>query len=180
MRRPSSLREPRDEAIAIRQLSQLRDAPHFLPLTGKGGVGRTSLACACALSLADAGRRVLLVRTDPASNLDERLGVARSDRPTPMSGAARLHALNIDPEAAAEAHRVRVIGQMPSGSTDAERGSVREQLSGACTTGIAAFDEFIGLLAGDADGYAPVIFAAAPTGHTRRLLSRPPVTLTLT
>ncbi len=154
-------------------LSLLRNPPRFLFFTGKGGVGKTSLACACALSLADAGRRVLLVSTDPASNLDEMLGVGLSDQPTPVPGATGLEALNIDPEAAAEAYRVRVIDQMPSGSTDAECGTVREQLSGACTTEIAAFDEFIGLLAGDADCYDHVIFDTAPTGHTLRLLSLP-------
>lgn len=154
-------------------LSLLRDPPRFLFFTGKGGVGKTSLACACALSLAGTGRRVLLVSTDPASNLDEMLGVALSDRPRAIPGAAGLDALNIDPEAAAEAYRARVIEQMPPGSTEAERGTVREQLSGACTTEIAAFDEFIGLLAGDADGYDHVVFDTAPTGHTLRLLSLP-------
>lgn len=154
-------------------LTLLRNPPRFLFFTGKGGVGKTSLACACALSLADAGRRVLLVSTDPASNLDEMLGVALSDRPRAIPGAPGLDALNIDPDAAAEAYRRRVIDQMPPGSTDAERGTVREQLSGACTTEIAAFDEFIGLLAGDADGYDHVIFDTAPTGHTLRLLSLP-------
>lgn len=154
-------------------LSLLRDPPRFLFFTGKGGVGKTSLACACALALADAGRRVLLVSTDPASNLDEMLGASLSDRPTPIPGVARLDALNIDPEAAAQAYRARVIGQMPGDSSEAERDTVREQLSGACTTEIAAFDEFIGLLAGDAEGYDHVIFDTAPTGHTLRLLSLP-------
>ncbi len=154
-------------------LSLLRDPPRFLFFTGKGGVGKTSLACACALALADAGKRVLLVSTDPASNLDEMLGVALSDRPRAVPGAPGLDALNIDPEAAADAYRRRVIAQMPADSSEADRGTVREQLSGACTTEIAAFDEFIGLLAGDADGYDHVIFDTAPTGHTLRLLSLP-------
>jgi len=154
-------------------LSLLRDPPRFLFFTGKGGVGKTSLACACALALADAGRRVLLVSTDPASNLDEMLGVALSDRPRAVPGAPGLDALNIDPEAAAEAYRQRVIAQMPDDSSEADRGTVREQLSGACTTEIAAFDEFIGLLAGDAQGYNHVVFDTAPTGHTLRLLSLP-------
>lgn len=153
--------------------SLLQDPPRFLFFTGKGGVGKTSLACACALSLADAGQRVLLVSTDPASNLDEMLGVELSDRPCAIPGARGLDAMNIDPDAAAEAYRLRVIEQMPAGSTDADRGTVREQLSGACTTEIAAFDEFIGLLAGDADGYDHVVFDTAPTGHTLRLLSLP-------
>jgi len=160
-------------APAHAPLTLLRNPPRFLFFTGKGGVGKTSLACACALSLADAGQRVLLVSTDPASNLDEMLGVALSDRPRAIPGAPGLDALNIDPDAAAEAYRRRVIDQMPAESTDAERGTVREQLSGACTTEIAAFDEFIGLLAGDADGYDHVIFDTAPTGHTLRLLSLP-------
>ena len=154
-------------------LSLLHPAPRFLFFTGKGGVGKTSLACACALSLADAGRRVLLVSTDPASNLDEMLGLGLSDRPRTVPGAPGLEAMNIDPEAAAEAYRGRVIAQMPSDADDADRSSVREQLSGACTTEIAAFDEFIGLLAGNAERFDHVIFDTAPTGHTLRLLSLP-------
>ena len=154
-------------------LSLLQRPPRFMFFTGKGGVGKTSLACACALWLADAGRRVLLVSTDPASNLDEMLGTELADRPRPVAGVPRLHALNIDPEAAATAYRGRVLGQMPATSTDAERATVREQLSGACTTEIAAFDEFIGLLAGDAQGYDHIVFDTAPTGHTLRLLSLP-------
>ncbi|HMO45717.1 MAG TPA: arsenical pump-driving ATPase [Rubrivivax sp.] len=154
-------------------ISLLRDPPRFLFFTGKGGVGKTSLACACALALADKGLRVLLVSTDPASNLDEMLGTALSDQPRSVPGAPGLDAMNIDPDVAAEAYRLRVIDQMPADSLDADRATVREQLSGACTTEIAAFDEFIGLLAGDAAGYDHVIFDTAPTGHTLRLLSLP-------
>jgi arsenite-transporting ATPase len=154
-------------------ITLLRDPPQFLFFTGKGGVGKTSLACACGLALADGGLRVLLVSTDPASNLDEMLGAALSDQPRSVPGAPGLDAMNIDPDAAAEAYRLRVIEQMPADSLDADRATVREQLSGACTTEIAAFDEFIGLLAGDAAGYDHVIFDTAPTGHTLRLLSLP-------
>ncbi len=154
-------------------LSLLIKPPRFLFFTGKGGVGKTSLACASALALSEAGKRVLLVSTDPASNLDEMLGVALSDRPTPVPGAQKLDALNIDPDAAAIAYRARVEDQMPAQSTQAELDTVREQLSGACTTEIAAFDEFIGLLAGDASDYDHVVFDTAPTGHTLRLLSLP-------
>ena len=154
-------------------ISLLRDPPQFLFFTGKGGVGKTSLACACALALADKGLRVLLVSTDPASNLDEMLGAALSDLPSSVPEAPGLDAMNIDPDAAAEAYRLRVIEQMPVDSVDADRATVREQLSGACTTEIAAFDEFVGLLAGDAAGYDHVIFDTAPTGHTLRLLSLP-------
>ncbi len=154
-------------------LSLLSGAAHFLFFTGKGGVGKTSLACATALALSDRGRSVLLVSTDPASNLDEMLGVALSDHARAIPNAPGLEAMNIDPEAAAEAYRARVLDQIAPESTEAERKAVREQLSGACTTEIAAFDEFIGLLAGDADHYDHVIFDTAPTGHTLRLLSLP-------
>ena len=160
-------------STATPPLSLLRQPPRFLFFTGKGGVGKTSLACACALWLADAGRRVLLVSTDPASNLDEMLGTGLSDRARAVPGAPGLAALNIDPEAAAAAYRARVIAQMPGASTEADRATVREQLSGACTTEIAAFDEFIGLLAGGAQDWDHVIFDTAPTGHTLRLLSLP-------
>ncbi|WP_296334515.1 arsenical pump-driving ATPase [Reyranella sp.] len=141
--------------------------------TGKGGVGKTTLACAVALALADRGRSILLVSTDPASNLDEMLGTSLANAPRPVPGAPRLSAMNIDPEAAAEAYRQRVLGQLDSASTDAERAAVREQLSGACTTEIAAFDEFVGLLAGTAEAFDHVVFDTAPTGHTLRLLSLP-------
>lgn len=107
----------------------LRAPPRHLFFTGKGGVGKTSIACASAIALADAGRRVLLVSTDPASNLDEMLGLGLSDAPRPVPGVPGLSAMNIDPEAAAEAYRARVLGQMAT-AADAERAKVREQLSG--------------------------------------------------
>lgn len=141
--------------------------------TGKGGVGKTTLACAVALALADSGKAILLVSTDPASNLDEMLGTTLANAPRPVPGAPRLSAMNIDPEAAAEAYRQRVLGQLDRASTDAERAAVREQLSGACTTEIAAFDEFVGLLAGAGEAFDHIVFDTAPTGHTLRLLSLP-------
>jgi arsenite-transporting ATPase len=150
------------------------DAPSpFIFFTGKGGVGKTSLACATAVGLADRGRRVLLVSTDPASNLDEMLGTPLSSEPAPVAGVERLFALNIDPEAAAEAYRARVLAQLDPAAGADERRTVREQLSGACTTEIAAFDEFVGLLAGDVTGFDTIVFDTAPTGHTLRLLSLP-------
>lgn len=154
-------------------LGILADPTRHLFFTGKGGVGKTSLACATAISLSDRGRSVLLVSTDPASNLDEMLGVALARSPTPIPGASNLSAMNIDPEAAAEAYRVRVLDQLDPTASDEERLTVREQLSGACTTEIAAFDEFVGLLAADEPGYDHIVFDTAPTGHTLRLLSLP-------
>ncbi|GGO38704.1 arsenical pump-driving ATPase [Gemmobacter aquaticus] len=153
--------------------SLMHDPTHYLFFTGKGGVGKTSLSCAVAVSLADSGKRVLLVSTDPASNLDEMLAVALCDQPTAIPGAPGLFALNIDPDKSAEDYRLRVIDQLGSAADEAERATVREQLSGACTSEIAAFDEFVGLLVGDADGFDHVIFDTAPTGHTLRLLSLP-------
>ncbi|MGJ5141974.1 arsenical pump-driving ATPase [Bradyrhizobium oligotrophicum] len=155
------------------RLRALNAPTPFLFFTGKGGVGKTSLACATAISLADRGLRVLLVSTDPASNLDEMLEVELTDSPVPVPNAARLFAMNIDPEAAAESYRSRVLEQLEPTVTDQERSTIREQLSGACTTEIAAFDEFVGLLDGDRAGYDHIIFDTAPTGHTLRLLSLP-------
>ena len=145
----------------------------FLFFTGKGGVGKTSLACATAIGLADRGLRVLLVSADPASNLDEMLEIALSEAPTPLPSVAGLSAMNIDPEEAAEGYRTRVLDQMGPAATQDEKATVREQLSGACTIEIAAFDEFVGLLDGDIAGFDHIIFDTAPTGHTLRLLSLP-------
>jgi arsenite/tail-anchored protein-transporting ATPase len=162
-----------------RELPGFATAPsRFLFFTGKGGVGKTSLSTATAIALADAGQRVLLVSTDAASNLDEMLGVPLSNQAVAVPGVRGLHMLNIDPDTAAEAYRQRVLAQLEAGTGDDERQTVREQLSGACTTEIAAFDEFAALLAGEGeDGneaqYDHVVFDTAPTGHTLRLLSLP-------
>jgi arsenite-transporting ATPase len=142
--------------------------------TGKGGVGKTALACATAIALADAGKRVLLVSTDPASNLDEMLGVHLGNSPTRVPGVEGLSGMNIDPGAAAEAYRERVLEPYRGLKSEAELATIREQLSGACTTEIAAFDEFAGLIGGaDSALYDHVVFDTAPTGHTLRLLKLP-------
>jgi arsenite-transporting ATPase len=151
----------------------LQKPTRHLFFTGKGGVGKTSLSCATAIALADQGLKILLVSTDPASNLDEMLGVTLGSEPTPVPGVAGLFAMNIAPESAAEDYRTRVLDQMAPDATDKDRATVREQLSGACTTEIAAFDEFVGLLADDNPSFDHIIFDTAPTGHTLRLLSLP-------
>lgn len=151
----------------------LASPARFLFFTGKGGVGKTTLACATALHLADSGRRILLVSTDPASNLDEMLDTPLSDSPRAVKGAPGLWAMNIDPELAAEAYRTRVLDQMAESSTESDRSTVREQLSGACTTEIAAFDEFVSLLTSEPKEFDNIVFDTAPTGHTLRLLSLP-------
>jgi arsenite-transporting ATPase len=153
----------------------VRNATRHLFFTGKGGVGKTSVACATAVKLADAGKRVLLVSTDPASNLDEVLGTSLGTSPTPIPGAPGLSALNLDPEAAARAYRDRVVGPYRELLPAAAVRSMEEQLSGACTVEIAAFDEFARLL-GDPKATAAfdhVLFDTAPTGHTLRLLTLP-------
>jgi len=147
----------------------------FLFFTGKGGVGKTSLACASAIALADQGKRVLLVSTDPASNLDEVLGVSLNSAPTAITSVPRLAALNIDPAAAAATYREKLVGPYRGKLPDAILRSMEEQLSGACTMEIAAFDEFSRLL-GQPEAttdFDHVIFDTAPTGHTLRLLSLP-------
>lgn len=142
--------------------------------TGKGGVGKTSLSTATAIALADAGKRVLLVSTDAASNLDEMLGgVPLRNSPVPVPGVSGLSVLNIDPNEAAEDYRTRVLAQMEAVATESERATVREQLSGACTTEIASFDEFSSLLADEHPAFDHIVFDTAPTGHTLRLLSLP-------
>ena len=150
-------------------------ATRYLFFTGKGGVGKTSISCATAIELADRGRRVLLVSTDPASNLDEVLGVGLGSSPTAVPGVARLEAMNLDPEVAAQEYRDRMVGPYRGVLPDATVRSMEEQLSGSCTMEIAAFDEFSRLLGDPActAAYDHVIFDTAPTGHTLRLLSLP-------
>lgn len=148
-------------------------ASRFLFFTGKGGVGKTSLSCATALKLVEAGKRVLLVSTDPASNLDEVLQTVLLGTPTMIAGAPGLSAININPVAAAATYRERVIGPMRGVLPAAALESMEEQLSGSCTVEIAAFDEFSGLI-GNAEtttAYDHIIFDTAPTGHTLRLMS---------
>ena len=155
----------------------LEQPSRYLFFTGKGGVGKTALACATAIRLAGAGKRILLVSTDPASNLDEMLGVPLSQRPTPVPGVDGLSALNIDPEKAADEYRERVIAPYRPIWSEGQVAELREQLAGACTVEIAAFDEFAELLAGDETTvpFDHVLFDTAPTGHTLRLLSLPRV-----
>lgn len=143
--------------------------------TGKGGVGKTSVACATAVRLADSGKHVLLVSTDPASNLDEVLETPLGNRPTVVTGLPGLSAMNLDPEVAAAEYRERMVGPYRNLLPAAAITSMEEQFSGSCTLEIAAFDEFSKLL-GDAAATAEfdhVIFDTAPTGHTLRLLTLP-------
>ncbi len=153
-----------------------QEATKYLFFTGKGGVGKTSLACATAVRLADEGRRVLLVSTDPASNLSHVFEAEiDAQTATAIADVRNLDALNIDPEAAAQAYRNRIVDPVRESLPAGVIRRMEEELSGACTTEIAAFDEFTALLTdGDAaSAYDHIIFDTAPTGHTLRLLSLP-------
>lgn len=147
----------------------------YLFFTGKGGVGKTSLACAAAVNLADAGRRVLLVSTDPASNVGQVFGVSIGNHVVAIDAVPGLSALEIDPPAAAQAYRDRIVGPVRGVLPDDVVRGIEEQLSGACTTEIAAFDEFTELLTDGslARDFDHVVFDTAPTGHTIRLLQLP-------
>jgi arsenite-transporting ATPase len=153
----------------------LEEPPRFLFFTGKGGVGKTSIACATAIHLAEAGKRVLLVSTDPASNVGQVFGISIGNNITAVTAVPNLSALEIDPQVAAQLYRDRIVGPVRGILPDEVVRGIEEQLSGACTTEIAAFDEFTALLINSplTSHYDHIIFDTAPTGHTIRLLQLP-------
>lgn len=153
----------------------LDQPPRFLFFTGKGGVGKTSIACATAVQLAADGKQVLLVSTDPASNVGQVFGIAIGNHITAIPAVPKLSALEIDPQGAAQAYRDRIVGPVRGVLPEAVVKGIEEQLSGACTTEIAAFDEFTALLIESplTAGFDHIIFDTAPTGHTIRLLQLP-------
>lgn len=153
----------------------LDNVPPFLFFTGKGGVGKTSLACASAITLAGMGKRTLLVSTDPASNIGQVFGLSIGNSIKPIPDVVNLFALEIDPQAAAQQYRENIVAPVRGKLPEAVVKGIEEQLSGACTTEIAAFDEFTALLTDSellAD-YDHIVFDTAPTGHTIRLLQLP-------
>jgi arsenite-transporting ATPase len=153
----------------------MTDSTSYLFFTGKGGVGKTSLACATAVELADSGKTVLLVSTDPASNLKDVLESPVDENINPISGINNLFAININHEHAAEEYRNRVTQPLEGIATIDEIKKIREDLSGACTTEIASFDEFSRFVSSESEGekFDVIIFDTAPTGHTLRLLELP-------
>jgi len=153
----------------------LTQAPRFLFFTGKGGVGKTSIACATSIQLATAGQRVLLVSTDPASNVGQVFGIRIGNQITAVNDVPNLSALEIDPQAAAQAYRDRIVGPVRGLLPESVVKGIEEQLSGACTTEIAAFDEFTALLIDGAltQDFDHIVFDTAPTGHTIRMLQLP-------
>ncbi|QKJ24395.1 arsenical pump-driving ATPase [Poseidonibacter lekithochrous] len=153
----------------------LSKIPQFLFFTGKGGVGKTSMSCAISVALADEGKKVLLISTDPASNLDEVLNTKLKSTPVQVNKVNNLFAMNINPVVAANEYKEKMVGPY-RGILPAEAiNQMEEQLSGACTVEIAGFNEFSKYV-GDEDivsSYDHIILDTAPTGHTLRLLALP-------
>ncbi|HDR7717797.1 arsenical pump-driving ATPase [Bacillus albus] len=147
----------------------------FLFFTGKGGVGKTSTACATAITLADMGKQVLLISTDPASNLQDVFEIELTNKPKEIPSVPNLQVANLDPETAANEYKERVVGPYRGKLPDAVIATMEEQLSGACTVEMAAFDEFSTLLTNKelTSKFDHIIFDTAPTGHTLRLLQLP-------
>ncbi|HFK1430245.1 TPA: arsenical pump-driving ATPase [Bacillus cereus] len=147
----------------------------FLFFTGKGGVGKTSTACATAITLADMGKQVLLISTDPASNLQDVFEIELTNKPKVIPSVPNLQVANLDPETAAHEYKERVVGPYRGKLPDAVIATMEEQLSGACTVEMAAFDEFSTLITNKelTLKFDHIIFDTAPTGHTLRLLQLP-------
>ena len=153
----------------------MKEAPPFLFFTGKGGVGKTSIAASTAVTLADMGKKVLIVSTDPASNIAQVFGQIIGSHITQITAVPNLSALEINPHDAADTYRKKIIDPIRGTLPDEVVVSIEEQLSGACTTEIAAFDEFTALLTNSdvQKNFDHVIFDTAPTGHTIRMLQLP-------
>lgn len=147
----------------------------YLFFTGKGGVGKTSTACAVATSLADSGKRVLLISTDPASNLQDVFAMELHSKPTPIAEVPGLSTANLDPIEAAAEYRESVIAPYRGVLPDAAIANMEEQLSGSCTIEIATFNAFANFITDETiqKSYDHIIFDTAPTGHTLRMLQLP-------
>lgn len=147
----------------------------YLFFTGKGGVGKTSTACAVAVNLADQGKKIMLVSTDPASNLQDVFNTELNNKGVQIKEVPNLTVANFEPEAAAAEYRESVIapyrGKLPQAVID----NMEEQLSGSCTVEIAAFNEFSAMITDEKvfNEYDHIIFDTAPTGHTLRMLQLP-------
>lgn len=147
----------------------------YIFFTGKGGVGKTSIACATAVNLADSGKKVLLISTDPASNLQDVFNMDLNNKGTQIKEVPNLTVVNLDPKQAAAEYRESVISPFRGKLPESVIANMEEQLSGSCTVEIAAFNEFSNFIT-DEDkrtGFDNIIFDTAPTGHTLRMLQLP-------
>jgi len=147
----------------------------YLFFTGKGGVGKTSTACAVAVNLADSGKKVLLISTDPASNLQDVFNAELDGKGVPIDGVPGLVVANLNPEEAAREYRESVIAPYRGKLPESVIANMEEQLSGSCTVEIAAFDQFSNFITNKTteNNYDNIIFDTAPTGHTLRMLQLP-------
>jgi arsenite-transporting ATPase len=147
----------------------------YLFFTGKGGVGKTSLACATAIGLADSGEKILLISTDPASNLQDVFNQPLNGNGLQIPEIPGLTVINLDPEEAASVYKESVVGPFRGKLPVSVIQNMEEQLSGSCTLEIAAFNEFSDLITDPVshDKYDHIIFDTAPTGHALRMLQLP-------
>ena len=147
----------------------------YLFFTGKGGVGKTSTACATAVTLADAGKKIMLVSTDPASNLQDVFNTELNNKGIPINDVPNLVVANFDPEEAAAEYKETVIAPYRGKLPEVVLKNMEEQLSGSCTVEIAAFNEFSNFITDEktASEYDHIVFDTAPTGHTLRMLQLP-------
>lgn len=147
----------------------------YLFYTGKGGVGKTSTACATAVTLADSGKQVLLISTDPASNLQDVFSTELTGQGVAIEAVPGLVVANLDPIQAAAEYRESVLAPYQGKLPAAVLAHMAEQLSGSCTVEIAAFNEFSRFItdAALAQQYDHILFDTAPTGHTLRMLQLP-------
>jgi arsenite-transporting ATPase len=145
--------------------------PEYVFFSGKGGVGKTSMACTAAVHYADNGRKTLIVTTDPASNLADVFEQPIGHHVTPIAGVPNLWAMEIDPDEATREYKERSLAPMRGLFDDEMLKVVEEQLSGPCTEEMAAFDKFTDFM--EDDNWDVIVFDTAPTGHTLRLLQLP-------